>query len=186
MDEHEFLGTVTKVANALRGEGIPFALAGGSAVYARGGPVSDHDVDVLVIERDAGRARDALVGAGMRGFDPPEDWLTKAYDGNCLVDVIFRPNQRPVTRELLGRAEWMRVGPTMAPVLSATDLLTDKLLVLGQHRCDFTPLLPIVRLLREQVDWPEVRARTVDSPYARAFLHLAADLDLVEGADVTA
>jgi hypothetical protein len=50
--------------------------------------------------------------------------------------------------------------------------------VLGPHRCDFAVLLPIVRALREQLDWPQVRAQTSDSPYAEAFLLLAERLDL--------
>ncbi|WP_425466509.1 nucleotidyltransferase family protein [Prauserella muralis] len=175
---------MTRVTNALRAEGIRFALAGGCAVYAHGGPPSEHDVDVFVTEHDAPLARKVLVAEGMRPVDPPEDWLTKVYDGDCLVDLIFRPNQRPVTTELLDRAREQRIGSAMAPVLPATELLVDKLLVLGPHRCDYTPLLPIARALREQVDWPAVVRETAGSPYARAFLALIADLGVVSARDV--
>jgi hypothetical protein len=82
------------------------------------------------------------VAAGLRAVEPPEDWLTKVYDGDRLVDLVFRPNHRPVTDELLDRAEVLRIGSTAAPVLSGTDLLVDKLLVLDPHRFDFGPLLP--------------------------------------------
>ncbi|HEU0089283.1 MAG TPA: nucleotidyltransferase [Pseudonocardiaceae bacterium] len=177
-DQKGLLRTVTKVATTLRSSGIRFAITGGCAVYARGGPASDHDVDVFVKERDTDAARRALIAAGMRAADPPEDWLTKVYDGDHLVDLIFRPNQRPVTDEMLDRAEEMRIGPIVAPVLPATELIVDKLLTLGPHRCDFTPLLPIARALREQVDWPQVATETVGSPYARAFLTLVEELDL--------
>ena len=103
--------------NTLRSSGIRFALTGGCAVYARGGPASDHDVDVFIKERDAAAARQALIAAGMRAVDPPEDWLTKVYDGDNLVDLIFHPNLRAVTDEMLDRAEELRIGPTVAPVL---------------------------------------------------------------------
>lgn len=179
MDEADLLRTVTKVVNTLAAAGIDFAVAGGCAVYARGGPPSDHDVDVFVREDDAVAARQALVAEGMRAEDPPEDWLTKVYHDDVLVDIVFRPNHRNVD-ELLSRAEPMRIGPAYAPVVTGTDLMVDKLLVLGPHRCDFTPLLPIARDLREQIDWTQVAAETAESPYATAFLVLVEALSVAE------
>ncbi|WP_040406547.1 hypothetical protein [Amycolatopsis nigrescens] len=174
------LPTVVQVVNTLHHGGIRFALAGGWAVYARGGPPSEHDVDVLLKESDVVAAAGALVGAGMTPVEPPEDWLTKVYDGDVLVDLIFRPNHRPVTDALLDRAEQLRVGPAVAPVVTGTDLLVDKLLVFDAHRCDFTPMLAIAKQLREQVDWAQVRAQTAESPYARAFLGLLDELGVID------
>lgn len=180
MDEKALLHTLTKVVNTLAAAGIDFAVAGGCAVYARGGPPSDHDVDVFVREEDVRPAQQALVDAGMRREEPPEDWLTKVYDGDVLVDLIFRPNYRSNIDDLLSRAETMRIGPALAPVVTATDLMVDKLLVLNPHRCDFTPLLPIARDLREQIDWGRVAAETVESPYARSFLVLLEELSVAD------
>ncbi|HEX6352091.1 nucleotidyltransferase family protein [Actinophytocola sp.] len=180
MDEKTLLYTLTKVVNTLAEAGIDFAVAGGCAVYARGGPPSDHDIDVFVREDEARAAQQALIAAGMRGEEPPEDWLTKVYDGDVLVDIIFRPNHRTDMAELLARAEEMRIGPARARVVTGTDLMVDKLLVLDPHRCDFTPLLPIARDLREQVDWDKVARETASSPYARAFLTLVEALSVAE------
>jgi hypothetical protein len=183
VDEATLLRTVTKVVNTLAAAGIDFAVAGGCAVYARGGPPSDHDIDVFLPQEDVRAAQEALVAEGMRGEDPPEDWLLKAYDGDVLVDLIFRPNHREDTRELLRRAEPMRIGPAYAPVVTATDLMVDKLLVLGPHRCDFTPLLTVARDLREQVDWARVAEETAASPYARSFLVLLEGLSVADPRD---
>jgi hypothetical protein len=172
----ELLGTVTRVANTLRGGEIPFAVAGGCAVYARGGPASDHDVDIFVKPADAQRARRALVRAGLRAVDPPEDRLTKVYDGDILVDLVFQPNQRAVTDALLARASTLKIGSTVAPVISATDLVIDELMVPDSRRLDFTVLLQTARELREQVDWWRVSQEAGMSPYARAFLGLLDDL----------
>ncbi|MGW5313017.1 nucleotidyltransferase family protein [Nocardia thailandica] len=177
-DIDRLLHTLTRAVNTLRDTGIPFAVAGGCAVYARGGPATDHDVDLFVRPGDAARARGALVRAGLRAADPVEDWLLKAFDGDILVDLIFRTNHRTVDDELLGRAEPMRIGAAAAPVLSATDLLVDRLMVLDAHRLDFARLLLIARALREQVDWPTAFAETAGSPYARAFLALVTDLGI--------
>jgi hypothetical protein len=171
--QNALLRTVTKVSSALRAAEIPFALTGGCAVYARGGPETEHDVDVLVREHDAKEAVRTLVAVGMRAADPPEDWLCKVYDGDRLVDLIYRPNERPVTDEMLARSEELRVGPATVPVQLATDVLVGKLLALGPHNCDLAYLLPIARALREQIDWPRVQHDTADSPYAEAFLVLA-------------
>jgi predicted nucleotidyltransferase len=181
MDETELLQTLTRVVSTLNDTGIRFAVAGGCAVYARGGPPSDHDVDIFLKEEDAESALRALEAAGMTRVVPPEDWLVKVYDGEVLVDLVFRPNYQPVTDELFERATWMRVGPTAALVISATDLMVDKLLVLDAHRCDFVPLLRIARDLREQVDWQEVELSAGESPYARAFLALLGDLHISDG-----
>jgi len=172
VDEQGLQRAITEVATALKGAELPFALTGGSAVYARGGPPTTHDVDVLVCAHDAETAVRVLVDAGMRAEEPPEDWLTKVYCGEWLVDLIFRPNERDVTPEQLAAAEDLRVGSVTAPVVSATSLMVDKLLVLGPHRCDLAELLPVARALREQVDWAEVAAKTAESPYAASFLLL--------------
>lgn len=176
----QLLHALTRAANALSRQGIPFAVAGGCAVYARGGPPSDHDVDLLVKPEDSARARSELARAGLRIADAAEDWLIKAYDGNTLIDVIHRPNNRDVDDALLARAVSMRVGPTVAPVVDGTDLLVDKLLVFDAHRLDLGPLLQIARDLREQVNWPVARAQTEHSPYARAFLGLIDDLGIAD------
>ncbi|MGM7648631.1 nucleotidyltransferase [Nocardia sp. JW2] len=172
----DLLQTLTRVVNTLHDNGIRFAVAGGCAVYAHGGPASDHDVDIFLRAEDAYAARDALAAKGLRPVDPPENWLTKVYDGEILVDLIFRTNHRTVDDELLDRAESMSVGPATAPVLPATDVLVDKLMVLDAHRLDFTRLLEVARALREQIDWGRVHRDTAESPYARAFLGLLDDL----------
>jgi hypothetical protein len=177
--QDDLLRTLTKVAKALRAQEIPFALAGGCAVYARGGPATEHDVDILVREQDAGAAVSALVAAGMRAATPPEDWLLKVYDGDSLVDLLFRPNEVPVTDETLARAEELQVGSVVLPVMPATEVMIGKLLVLDGHRCDFSELLPFARALREQINWDQVREATKHSPYAEAFLVLVERLDLL-------
>ena len=117
-------------------------------------PEPSHDVDFVLLADDVPHALQVLDAAGLRVVEPPEDWLVKVYDGDALVDLIFRPAERPVTREQLDAANEVRVDSVVMPVQSATDLLAAKLLVLNEHYCDFARLFPHVRALREQVDWP--------------------------------
>jgi hypothetical protein len=170
--------TLVRVCTALRAAGVPYALTGGSGIYARGGPLSEHDIDVLVRPSDADDAVRALVSAGMRATDAPEDWLRKVYDDTVPVDLIYRPAESPVTDDTLAAAEELPVASVQAPVASATDILADKLLSLGAQYCDFGWVLPAARALREQVDWKVLRARTQRNPYAEAFLLLAERLGI--------
>ena len=52
----DLLTAMKRAAAALRDHQLEFALAGGLAVYARGGPETDHDVDFLIRKDDAERA----------------------------------------------------------------------------------------------------------------------------------
>jgi hypothetical protein len=168
----ELLLTMKRAGAVLKRHDIPFALMGGFAVYARGGTSSDHDVDFLIREQDAARALAAFADAGFEIERPPEDWLVKAYDDGRLIDLIFRPVERPVTDETLAEAETIQVSGMHLPVVSASTLMEHKLLAFNQHYCDFARAMPLARSLREQIDWDRVRRETKQSPYAQAFLVL--------------
>ncbi len=127
------------------------------------------------------RALDVLRAVGFEVGDAPEDWLAKVWDRGNLVDLIFRLSGEPVTADTFARVEQLEVGSVLMPVLSATDLVVTKLLTYRDHYCDFATSLPMVRALREQVDWPAVRQRTAHSPFAEAFLLLADRLELTDG-----
>jgi predicted nucleotidyltransferase len=178
-DFETLLAAMRKAAGALRDADVPFALAGSVAVYAYGGPDTDHDVDFLVKPADADRALEALREAGFRVQRPAEGWLYKALDPKgAVIDVIFEPTTGPVTDELLERAEVVEVYAIHVPVLPPTDVLASKLLALREHNLDFAPMLEIARSLREQIDWDELRRRTDGSPYAKPFFTLVEELGL--------
>jgi hypothetical protein len=176
----ELLVTLKKASAALREEGIPFLLGGGLACWVRGGPESDHDLDLMVKEEDAERALDALVRLGMRPEKPPEGWLYKAWDDGVLVDLIFRPSGFDITDEVIERGEDLEVVSTPMRVMRLEDVFAAKLLALDEHNLDYDSPLEMARPVREQVDWDEVRARTSDSAYASAFFTLVEGLGVVE------
>jgi len=135
-DESALLRDAMKrVAVTLKQADIPFALAGGWAGFARGGPEPGHDVDFYMRERDVAAAAQALDEAGLKIVHPPEDWLVKVFDGESMVDLIFGPKAGPVDDDLLRRATSLEVDSVAMPVLSATDLVIDKLLALDERYC---------------------------------------------------
>ena len=56
------------------------------------------------------------------------------------------------------------------------DVLVTKLLALTEQNLDYSSALEMARALREQLDWDEVRRRSEESPYAKAFLVLVEEL----------
>ena len=178
------LESCKKAAAALREAEIPFILGGGLAAWARGGPGSGHDVDFLVKPEDAERGLEVLERAGMRPEKPPEGWLFKAYDGDILVDLIFEPATGPVTDDMVERAEQLEVLSQTMPVMALEDVMVTKLLALDEQDLDYKSVLEIARPLRERIDWDDVRERTKESPYAKAFFTLVEELGIVSPASV--
>jgi hypothetical protein len=169
-------------AAALRDAEVPYLLGGGLAAWARGGPPTEHDVDLFVKEKDAERALVALVDAGMKPERPPEGWLFKAWHGDILIDLIFHPAGGPVGQEHFDRAEALEVMAQPMLVASLDDVVATKLLAINEQSPDFSSVLELARSLREQIDWEVVRERTADSPFARAFFTLIEELGIVDPA----
>lgn len=181
-DEQPFAdieATLKKSAAALRGAGVPFLLGGSLASWARGGPETRHDLDLMLKREDVGRAVAALTEAGLRADDPPEEWLVKAWDGDVLVDLIFSPKGLPIDDDVIARGEEMAVLSMQMRVMSIEDVLITKLMAITEHQLRYEGLLPIARALREQVDWAQVRAATASSPFARAFFVLLEGLEIL-------
>jgi len=174
------LVAMKRAAAALRDHDIDFALAGGLAVYARGGPETEHDVDFVLHQADAEHALEMLADEGFRCERPPEGWLYKVYDEDgSLIDLIFAPNNQPeAVAGILARAEEMEVYAITLKVMSVTDVLATKLLALKEHEVDYESVLEVARACREQIDWDVLRERTGDYPYAKAFFTLAEELGL--------
>ena len=175
------LAVLKRAVGVLSQAGIPFALAGSMACWALGGPPSRHDVDLALMHDDADRALEALEAAGFRVASAPEGWLCKAWYDDVLVDLIWAPMGLEVNATVLAAARTLNVDGMEMPALAPTDVLTSKLLALNESHLDFEGLLAIVRGVREQIDWPELRRRTEDKTLARSFLYMAGELGLISG-----
>ncbi|MCT7658257.1 nucleotidyltransferase family protein [Mycobacterium deserti] len=166
-----------RAASAFKAHGPEFALGGSYALWAWGGPEPVHDVDFVVAEPDAEAAALTLEKAGFRIERTPEDWLFKACVGDdFVIDVLHQLNGKPIDAQAIANAPELDVLAIRMRVLPATYVMTEKLTSLNEHNCDFAALLPSVRAVREQIDWPRLRADTAENPFATAFLFLADEL----------
>lgn len=170
------------VAVTLKQGDAPFALAGGYALWARGAPESEHDVDFVVAEEDRERVAELLRESGLEVVQPPEDWLFKVYVEGSMVDILFRLNGIPVERDVLADVDEMEVESVQMPVLDATTLMTAKINALDEHACDLAKVIPAARAVREQVDWTQVATETRDNDFAMTALHLLERLGVIDSA----
>ena len=139
----------------------------------------------MIKPEDADRALEALEAEGMRPEKPPEGWLYKAWDGDVLVDLIFRPKGMEIDDEVIARGEDIEVLAMPIKVMALEDVLCTKLLALHEHYVDYSGLLQMARSLREKVDWDDVRARTSRSPFARAFFTMIEGIGVIGDAEPT-
>jgi hypothetical protein len=174
----ELTESLKRSVAALDSQGIPYLLGGGLGCWARGGPPSSNDIDLMVKPADAERAQGALAEAGMRPETPPEQWLRKAWDGDILVDLIYEPSGMRIDGEVIARGDVLNVMAMQIRVMDLDDILTTKLLALDEHSADYRDLILITRSLREQIGWAKLRERTSHSPFATAFFALADGLEI--------
>jgi hypothetical protein len=178
----EFEASLKKSVAAFREAEVPALLGGSLAIWARGGPETKHDLDFVVKHEDAERALQALVDVGMKPEKPPEGWLYKAWDGDVLVDVIFRPRGLEVDDEVFARADTREVMAIGVSLMALEDVFATKLLSFDEHSCDYKSVLLMARSLREQIDWDALRERTEGYPFAAAFFLLAERLGIAPAA----
>src|SRR4051794_41822409 len=80
-----------KSAAALRGADVAFLLGGSLASWARGGPETRHDLDLIICPEDVDRAVAALEEAGVRHEGPPGGGVNHGWGGEPTRDLIHHP-----------------------------------------------------------------------------------------------
>lgn len=170
-----------RAASAFKAHGPDFALTGSYALWVHGGPEPVHDVDFVVAEQDIETAALTLEKVGFTIERTPEDWLFKAcVKDDFVIDVLHRLNGVEVTSDTIAKAEELDVLAIRMPVIPPTEVVTEKLLSLNEHHCDFAKFLPSVRAVRESVDWEHVRTATAGHPFAETFLFLTDKLAITD------
>ncbi len=188
MDVHaaefkQIVESLRLAAAALRDAEVRYCLGGSVASWARGGPETVNDLDLIVHPEDMQKAVAALEALDWPSETPPEGWLVKVWHGDVLIDLIHTVTGYENVFEILDRSEVMRVASLDVPVAQMEDVLTPKLLAFDEHYLDYTGALRAARALREQIDWSVVREKTCHSPYARGFFCLLEALEIIPETD---
>src|SRR3954468_19484939 len=144
----DLLDAMMHVAAALRDAEVPYLLAGSFAVWARGGPAHDTDLDFAVKPEDMERAIEALEAAGMEQKPTPEEWLKKVCDRDVQVDLIHNPAGLEIDDEVMGRGDDIEVSGMTFRVMAVDDVMTTKLFAFKEHYLDSESPPEGARMLR--------------------------------------
>src|SRR5256885_14724712 len=93
-DFERLVETARKAGAALRDSDVPYALGGGLAARARGGPKTGHDIDFLIKPEDGERAPDVPGKAGFKTQLPLEDWPREGSAGGPPLAPPLSPPRR--------------------------------------------------------------------------------------------
>ena len=157
--EAELLETLGRVVSTLGAAGVEGVLIGGIAVAALGRPRWTHDIDIMVRPEHALRALEALAQAGMETEQTDHAWLFKAFDGDVMIDLIFRSHgDLYLDDDMVERSRRAPFKGVDVSVMAPEDLLVFKALVHDEdnprHWHDALALIA-----RCELDWDYVRRR---------------------------
>ena len=92
--------TLKKAAAALRGADVPFLLGGSLASWARGGPETRHDLDLMIKREDVERALDGADGGRDARRGPAGGVARQGVGWRCArgPDLLAQGPARSTTR----------------------------------------------------------------------------------------
>jgi hypothetical protein len=140
----------------LNAAGIPYIVAGAFAIYHYTGSwrnTKDLDIFVTPEQRDAALA--ALEAAGYRTEVVVESWLSKAFLGDVMIDVIDGSGNwlMPVTQEWIEHGEPVTILDLPVRVINATHMIWSKAYVAAHERFDGADICHLIYRAPEHIDW---------------------------------
>jgi hypothetical protein len=160
--DEEVHGFYRDVLASLRDGGVPFLLGGGYALRHWTGIARDSkDLDIFIQPDDRARALETLSKRGYLTATPFPHWLSKVYDGDRFVDVIFNSGNG-LTRVDQGwfdhavDARFLGLPVRICPV---EETLWSKAFVIERERCDVADVAHLIRAQGHALDWERLIAR---------------------------
>jgi predicted nucleotidyltransferase len=184
--EDQIRQALVETVEALQSAGLNFLLIGGMSTARFARPRPTDDIDVFVRPDAAGRALEALAGAGFTTEETDPFWLYKAFKYGVLVDVIFRSTgDLYLDDEMLARGDEREHLGVTVPFVSPEDLLVIKAIAAAEHSPNhwYDALAVISRC---ELDWDYVLRRGQQSGPRRllSLLLYAESIDLAVPAEV--
>jgi hypothetical protein len=166
--------SVIEQANA---RAIPFALAGAFATATHTGVWRDtNDLDLYTLPENGREMRRLLEGTGLKDiyeeFPYDREWTYRATDGQTIVEVIWRMQNRRADVDLEWLTGWGEIAVRSVKlfVTPPEEMMWAKLYVLCRLRSDWPDVLNYIRVCGSGLDWE------------RLFRRLGEDYPLLGGA----
>jgi hypothetical protein len=156
------LGFYQSVLDVLRDVGPPFLVGGAYALATYTGIVRHtKDLDVFVRPDDAGRALDALAGAGWRTEITFAHWIGKAFRGDDFIDVIFRSGNGlcAVDDGWFEHAVEARVFDRPVRLCPPEEIIWQKAFIQERERFDGADVAHLLRAQGRTLDWRRLLER---------------------------
>lgn len=153
------------VLTTLRNENVPYLLGGGYAMRHWTGVTRDSkDLDLFVRPDDAPRALAVMRECGYLTNTPFPHWLSKIYDNELYVDVIYNSGNGVTKVDDLWfeHADDGRLLGVPVKICPAEETLWSKAFVIERERCDVADVAHLLRACAEQLDWERLLARFGD------------------------
>ena len=159
------------VLTTLKRASVPYLLGGGYAMRHWTGVARDSkDLDLFVRPQDAPRALEVMHEGGYLTTTPFPHWLSKIYDHELYVDVIYNSGNgvTKVDDQWFECAAEGRFLGVPVPICPAEETLWSKAFVIERERCDVADVAHLLRARAEHLDWPRLLARF--GPHGRVLL----------------
>lgn len=158
-DVHAFYRDVLAT---FRSEQVPYLLGGGYAMRHWTGIARDSkDLDLFVRPEHAPRALSIMRKGGYFTATPFPHWLSKIYDGELYVDLIYNSGNG-VTRVDDAWFEYAAEGRLLGipvQICPAEETLWSKAFVIERERCDVADVAHLLRARAEHFDWARLLQR---------------------------
>lgn len=148
--------------SALQEADVPFLLGGGYALRHWTGISRDSkDLDLFVTGDDRPRALSVLEAKGFFTSTPFPHWLSKVYDGDRYIDMIFNSGNglTRVDSEWFEHAADGRFLGLSVKICPAEETLWSKSFVIERERCDAADVAHMLRAVGDRLDWHRLLRR---------------------------
>lgn len=159
---------------ALEEAGVPIVVGGAWALFHFTGVCRyTKDLDVFLRREDEAKAREILSRAGYRTLVEESLWLSKAWWGEVLVDLIYSSGNgvAVVDDDWLRHARPAQVLGVQTRLVPPEEMIWSKAFVQERERWDGADVAHIVRGMGQELDWPRLLSRFEDH-WAVLYAHL--------------
>lgn len=163
-----------KALRVLERSGLPFLVGGAWAMFHLTGVCRyTKDLDVFLRREDESQARRVLAKAGFRTHVQEPMWLSKAWWGDVLIDIIYSSGNgvAEVDAQWLAFGESAEILGVRTRIVPPEEMIWSKGFVQERERYDGADVAHIVRARGHSLDWNRLLAR-FENHWEVLFAHL--------------
>jgi hypothetical protein len=155
-----------RALTALEKAGVPYLVGGAYALERYTGICRDtKDIDVFVLPRDCNRTLGVWAREGLSIELTDPNWLAKAFEGDCYLDLIFNSGNGlcPVDAGWFAHAVDDQVLGLEVKLCPLEEMLWQKIFIMERERYDGADIAHIIQSHGAKLDWKRLVARTGDN-----------------------